>query len=188
MPASRDRGDSGYPIVWWDPATLRLDVDAHFGIRQEELLSKDAPEATVARDLSRYEEWKQSRDAAVARAAEPSLVVRLVTEHAEHGSTVPEVEIVELPVARDRPSGVRFGSLVHAVLASVPLDGTVESDPSCWAPRAYARCQRPRNRCRGICRDGRAGAPDPPAGQCRHDTRELPPRGAPLPSAVTTAS
>ena len=28
----------GYPVVWWDPRTLRLDIDAHFGIRQEELL------------------------------------------------------------------------------------------------------------------------------------------------------
>ena len=102
-----------YPVVWWDPVTLRLDVDAHFGIRQEELLSKDAPEATVRRDLSRYDGWKRSRDAAFARAAEPSLVVRLVTEQAEHDSIVPDVEIIQLPVAGDRPSGMRFRSLLR---------------------------------------------------------------------------
>ena len=33
------------------------------------------------------------------------------------------VEIIELPRAANRPSGRRFGILVHAVLASVPLDG-----------------------------------------------------------------
>ena len=33
------------------------------------------------------------------------------------------VEIIELPRAANRPSGRRFGTLVHAVLASVPLDG-----------------------------------------------------------------
>jgi ATP-dependent exoDNAse (exonuclease V) beta subunit len=33
------------------------------------------------------------------------------------------VEIVELPRAVNRPAGPRFGALVHAVLASVPLDG-----------------------------------------------------------------
>ena len=36
---------------------------------------------------------------------------------------LPPVEIVELPRAANRPSGPRFGALVHAVLASVPLDG-----------------------------------------------------------------
>ena len=111
--ADAESGQLRYPVVWWDPVTLRLDVDAHFGIRQEELLSKDAPEATVRRDLSRYDGWKRSRDAAVARAAEPSLVVRLVTEQAEHDSIVPDVEIIQLPVAGDRPSGMRFGSLLR---------------------------------------------------------------------------
>jgi ATP-dependent exoDNAse (exonuclease V) beta subunit len=37
------------------------------------------------------------------------------------------VEIIELPRAADRPSGRRFGALVHAVLASVPLDGDLNA-------------------------------------------------------------
>jgi len=32
------------------------------------------------------------------------------------------VEVIELPRERKRPAGRRFGSLVHAVLATVPLD------------------------------------------------------------------
>jgi ATP-dependent exoDNAse (exonuclease V) beta subunit len=36
---------------------------------------------------------------------------------------LPPVEIVKLPREVNRPSGPRFGALVHAVLASVPLDG-----------------------------------------------------------------
>ena len=115
-----------YAVVWWDPATLRLDIDAHFGIRQEELLSKETPEETVERDLNRYYTWRRSRDGTVGRAAEPSLVVQTATEWAEHGGSIPEVEVVELPATAGRPSGVRFGSLVHAVLATVPLDGTVD--------------------------------------------------------------
>ena len=114
-----------YPVVWWDPATLRLDVDAHFGIRQEELLSKEAPAEAVEQDLDRYRAWKRSKDERVARAAEPSLTVQLATERAEGGSSTPEVDVIQLPIVNDRPSGVRFGSLVHAVLATVPLDGTV---------------------------------------------------------------
>ncbi len=49
----------------------------------------------------------------------------LARERAEGGSSTPEVDVIQLPIVNDRPSGVRFGSLVHAVLATVPLDGTV---------------------------------------------------------------
>ena len=116
----------GYPVVWWDPRTLRLDIDAHFGIRQEELLSKDTPENVVEADLDTYRTWRRSRDMTVARAAEPSLVVETATERAEGGSACPKVDVIRLPAGADRPSGIRFGSLVHAVLATVPFDGTVE--------------------------------------------------------------
>ena len=118
---------SRYPVVWWDPRTLRLDIEAHFGIRQEELLSKEAPEKVVEADLDTYRVWRRSRDETVKRAAEPSLVVETATEYAERGSARPVVEVIQLPVVADRPSGKRFGSLVHAVLATVPLDGTVAS-------------------------------------------------------------
>ena len=115
----------GYPVVWWDPRTLRLDIDVHFGIRQEELLSKDTPDDVVEADLDTYRAWRRSRDETVARSAEPSVVVETATERAESGSDRPHVEVIRLPVAADRPSGIRFGSLVHAVLATVPFDGTV---------------------------------------------------------------
>ena len=114
-----------YSVVWWDPATLRLDVDAHFGIRQEELLSKEAPAEAVEQDLDRYRAWSRSKDERVARAGEPSLSVQLATERAERDSSTPKIDVIQLPVVPDRPSGARFGSLVHAVLATVPLDGTV---------------------------------------------------------------
>ena len=114
-----------YPVVWWDPGTLRLDVNAPFGIRQEELLSKDTPEDVVEADLDTYRAWRRSRDETVRQAAEPSLVVETVTERADRGSGRPNVEVIQMPVAADRPSGMRFGSLVHAVLATVPFDGTV---------------------------------------------------------------
>ena len=115
----------GYPVVWWDPRMLRLDIDIHFGIRQEELLSKDTPDDVVEADLNTYRAWRRSRDETVARAAEPSLVVQTATERAEGGSVRPRVEVIRLPASDDRPSGIRFGSLVHAVLATVPFDGTV---------------------------------------------------------------
>ena len=118
-----------YSVVWWDPKTLRLDVEAHFGIRQEELLSKNTPEDAVEEDLHRYRAWKYARQQTLKQAAVPSLVVQTVTERAKAlvGTTEPErasveaVQVIELPANPDRPSGQRFGSLVHAVLATVPL-------------------------------------------------------------------
>ena len=127
----------GYGVVWWDPTVLRLDVEARFGIRQEELLSKDTPDQTVEEDLDRYREWKRSNQEVVTLAAAPSKVVQTAREHAEppvaaqdaetlDASPEKAVEVIQLPFDPDRPSGRRFGSLVHAVLATAPFDGSVE--------------------------------------------------------------
>jgi ATP-dependent exoDNAse (exonuclease V) beta subunit len=57
------------------------------------------------------------------------MAIRTVTESAKIAGTegqtptLPAVEIVELARATNRPAGPRFGTLVHAVLASIPLDG-----------------------------------------------------------------
>ena len=39
---------------------------------------------------------------------------------------LPPVKIVEVPREADRPTGIRFGALVHAVLGTVPLDGDAD--------------------------------------------------------------
>ena len=126
----------GYPVVWWDPnsPTLRLGIEASFGIRQAELLSKDTPPSVVDRDLARYRAWRERRDRTVSEAAAPSLRVLTVTELAERlvadrvpaATDVDEPEVVELASSPDRPSGRRFGALVHAVLAMTPLDATAD--------------------------------------------------------------
>ena len=119
-----------YSVVWWDPKTLRLDLEAHFGIRQAELLSKETPDGLIEEDLHRYRAWRSSREQTLARAAAPSIVVerateraaRLVNEGQADGVPGGDVDVIELPRDPDRPSGKRFGSLVHAVLATVPFD------------------------------------------------------------------
>ena len=128
-PFAGDR-ESGadYDVVWWDPHALRLGVEAHFGIRQEQLLSKEVPEATVEEDLHRYRVWREGRARALERAAAPSLVVETATGRAAAAAAGsgrrdgPDVAVIELERPSIRPSGARFGSLVHAVLATVPLD------------------------------------------------------------------
>ena len=128
-------GRPSYSVVWWDPHALRLDVEAGFGIRQEELLSKDTPERVVDADLRNYDAWKRAKKEMVSVAATPSLVVRTAREQAEllaeaggrPGDGDP-VELIELPIDPQRPPGPRFGSLVHAVLSTVPLEPG--ADPS----------------------------------------------------------
>ena len=136
-----------YTLVWWDPSTLKLGAQVKFGLRQEELVGKDAPPEIVQADLQAYEAWKAKRDRAVEHGSSPSLVVQTATERAaalvrgEAGGTdeqsgsehargprgtgprgIDTVTLIELPCDVDRPSGPRYGTLVHAVLATVSLD------------------------------------------------------------------
>ncbi|MFN8543620.1 MAG: UvrD-helicase domain-containing protein [Candidatus Binatia bacterium] len=54
----------------------------------------------------------------------PAMRVVTATALAETGTEIDGVDVAveEVPVAPDRPHGVRFGTLVHAVLAAVDLD------------------------------------------------------------------
>jgi ATP-dependent exoDNAse (exonuclease V) beta subunit len=90
---------------------------------------KDVAPDIVESGLAAYNSWRERRQQALALGSQSSVSVRTVTQMAKTaGDGVPDlklppVEIVELPRAANRPSGPRFGALVHAVLASVPLDG-----------------------------------------------------------------
>ena len=124
--------DLPFEVVWWDPAALQLGAEPPFGLRRQELISKDVPLDVVAEGTARYVAWRSAREEAVTRAAQPSLNVRTVTEWARADISGPEphpsnskpgqVEIVSLPAVTGRPTGPRFGTLVHASLAVVPLD------------------------------------------------------------------
>jgi ATP-dependent exoDNAse (exonuclease V) beta subunit len=129
MSASSTAHDSdcygAYGVVWWDPFKLTLGVPRKHGIRQYGLLEEAGDEA-IAEDLKSYQAWRGRRDATIARASLPSLLVQTATERArqvDDGNTERHsVSVTE--VARDlkRPAGLRYGALVHALLASVPLD------------------------------------------------------------------
>ncbi len=85
----------------------------------------------VEERLAAYERWRAERDGVVRAASQPSRQVQTATSWAAsaasagideaiaEGSTI---EVVALPGSADRPRGPRFGTLVHAVLATVPLD------------------------------------------------------------------
>jgi ATP-dependent helicase/nuclease subunit A len=118
-----------FSVVWWDPRVLKLGAEAPLGIRRPELIVKDVAPDIVASGLAAYNSWRERRKLAVGAGSRSSVAVRRVTQSAKIAGKeapdlkLPSVEIVELPRAANRPSGRRFGALVHAVLASVPLDG-----------------------------------------------------------------
>jgi ATP-dependent exoDNAse (exonuclease V) beta subunit len=127
--------DPACDVVWWDPSSLALDVEQRFGLRRDDLIARDVASDIVDDKLRAYREWQQWRDAALEAGAQPSVQVKTAGEWARSGQWLPGIEelppVDELAVERDllTPSGRRFGSLVHAVLANAVLDdgGGVEA-------------------------------------------------------------
>src|SRR5262249_46269951 len=133
---------NGYSIVWWDPAALELGRPANYGLRREELIAKDAPARVVQQGLERYHAWRIGRESAIERGSAPSLRVLTVRARAAVGATSAEgaepasetgadetplavpVSVVNLRGNHRRPTGARFGALVHAVLGLVPLEAS----------------------------------------------------------------
>jgi ATP-dependent exoDNAse (exonuclease V) beta subunit len=135
--ASFDRrragGAQALSVVWWDPRALALNAEPSLGLRRDDLIVKDVDMFTVDRRMHDYERWRTSRDEAIVSGARPALAVRTVTEIAqalEHEpapaarSTLDVIDVTGGDGHRDRPSGARFGTLVHAVLSLVPLDAS----------------------------------------------------------------
>jgi ATP-dependent exoDNAse (exonuclease V) beta subunit len=119
-----------YDVAWWDPRQLTLEVQRVYGLRREDLIQDPGREA-VESDRKRYDEWFAARREAQELGARPSLRVRTVTEWAraapdgeETAALVREVALVTAAPGAARPGGARFGTLVHAALATVALDAT----------------------------------------------------------------
>jgi hypothetical protein len=135
-------GSDGYSVVWWDPSVLDLDCPPATGIRHGELIAKDAPRGVVEETLAAYRTWEDDRRVALERGRVPSVCVMTASEWAVDGRPLPaglsagEVAVSSVAGrAAERPSGARFGTLVHAVLGAIALD----ADDS--ALRAMTRLQ-----------------------------------------------
>ena len=131
--AFADEGHSaGYSVVWWDPRALELGAKPPFGVRREDLIVKDVPRNVVADGRSRYDRWQLARIDARTSGSKPSLVVETVREVTASGRPIAELTVDPVDIAvivvggadRQRPGGLAFGVLVHAVLAVTPFDAT----------------------------------------------------------------
>jgi ATP-dependent helicase/nuclease subunit A len=117
-------------VVWWDPSALDLDKEHDVGLRQQKILAADVT-GTVAEEGERlHAEWQEKRSQSIAAGSKPSLRVRTVTEAKNDpklvatAAALSSVAFERTDASRTgRPHGKRFGVLVHAILAAVPLAG-----------------------------------------------------------------
>jgi ATP-dependent exoDNAse (exonuclease V) beta subunit len=107
-----------HSVTWWDPRLLPRNAREQSGLRQRDLLSKDADPAMVARDLENHRAWLDARSAALRAGEVPSMRVERVTAAARGGAPVAGVEVIAIARGSVAPPGRGFGSLVHAVLAA----------------------------------------------------------------------
>jgi ATP-dependent exoDNAse (exonuclease V) beta subunit len=114
-----------HTVVWWAPDALTLAVEESVGLKQQKLLAIDEGGERSEAGIRAHDGWQAERAATRERAATPSLRVATATEHAAAATAdAGEVAIERVAGPATRPHGVRFGTLVHAVLAAVDLAAT----------------------------------------------------------------
>jgi ATP-dependent helicase/nuclease subunit A len=122
----------GPNVVWWDPSVLTLEVEEHAPLRHQRILEVDATKTAANESEQDYAAWKSARTDLLMRASQPSISVQTVTALARLEASQQEVRApvrVEMIERGDseRPSGRRFGALVHAILASLDLDASEDA-------------------------------------------------------------
>ncbi len=111
------------PVVWWDPRALDLDRHVGGGMRQRQILQADESGERATASEAAHARWQERRATAIVSGRKPSLEVRSITVASkEMNAGWDPVAIEDTGVDRiARPRGKRFGVLVHAVLAGIPL-------------------------------------------------------------------
>jgi ATP-dependent helicase/nuclease subunit A len=122
-----------YSVTWWDPLLLEGRPDDARGLRREDLISREANPIDVLEDRAKYDRWREQRAVTQASGSQASMRVLTASELAAQppdsapGVPLPAGDTITLEDAGFgviRPSGKRFGTVVHAVLATMPLDAT----------------------------------------------------------------
>ena len=111
-----------HSAVWWDPRALKLVTPANLGLRQEEILTptdleKESP------SLAAYRSWQAKRTQITAAGETKTFEIFTATETSESPKDF-EIEVAMELVAKKaaRPTGPRFGTLVHTILRDANLD------------------------------------------------------------------
>ncbi|MEO8877284.1 MAG: PD-(D/E)XK nuclease family protein, partial [Polyangiaceae bacterium] len=136
-----------HQVVWWDPRSLELDREHDIGLRQQKILAADDGGIAVDEGGRLHDNWAKQRQNAIGTGSKPQLQIVTVTQKKDAAEKVSfgakpvsAATVLTESTAADRasrPHGKRFGILVHAVLATVPLAAT--ADEIAVVTRAQAR-------------------------------------------------
>jgi ATP-dependent exoDNAse (exonuclease V) beta subunit len=113
------------------------------GLRQHRLLEADESGQVSQEGIRAYEEWRARRESMLGRGRRPLRRLETATELARSAMreeiAIPEaaeIALERLDREPTRPSGPRFGALVHAILMSVGPHGREDSISRCAAMHA----------------------------------------------------
>jgi len=114
---------SDHEVTWWDPKRLRLDAHHNFGLQHEPVLIEDEDGAAARQSVDEWERWRDRREQTLVMGESPEHTILTPTE-AEDDPPPPQprVDLLATTARSGRPSGPRFGTLVHTVLRDVDLD------------------------------------------------------------------
>ncbi|HEX6463465.1 MAG TPA: PD-(D/E)XK nuclease family protein, partial [Vicinamibacterales bacterium] len=113
---------------------LHLGAAPSFGLRRDDLIVKPGDLFGIDERLAAYERWRDRKAEVIERASAAGVRVQTATAWAADAARLgidqaiadqpfeSGIDVIEIPGSANRPRGARFGSLVHAVLATVPLD------------------------------------------------------------------
>jgi ATP-dependent exoDNAse (exonuclease V) beta subunit len=101
---------------------LELEVPRTYGLRAEDLLVAQSDAKVRVEGLEKWSAWRSEVTQAVSAGSVARLTVETVTSTTLSPSVEVPMRVESLEREPGRPSGRRFGSLVHGILETVELD------------------------------------------------------------------
>ncbi len=119
-------GRAGGPgAVWLDPRQLPAAPAPRYGLVHERYLAKDE-DGHATEGLQAYQQWAADRSAAQKKGRSEAVRLLLASATELQPQAPRAVQAVLLPRTKARPSGRRFGTLVHDILRDVGWTATAE--------------------------------------------------------------
>jgi ATP-dependent helicase/nuclease subunit A len=124
MPGLHQPEVGTHSVAWWDPSLLKLGLKPTMGLAQEKILAEDT-EGRASNARGQWASWLKTRSETLERGAGPSVRVSSATTHSREVQAVAGSDAVAVIDARwmgERPAGPRFGTLIHAAMATVEFN------------------------------------------------------------------
>ncbi|MEO8752952.1 MAG: PD-(D/E)XK nuclease family protein [Casimicrobiaceae bacterium] len=103
------------------------------GVENEQVLQGNSAQA--AEGLRLYREWRDRRAARIELGSAPSYRTATAEGLTRGAAAQIDVETISLPAIAGRPSGRKFGRLVHDMLQHAGLSENVETLAAIWGQR-----------------------------------------------------